>query len=73
MYELKVEKDMRLHPYPEVWQYRDWIAHLKQELAQMVAPYGREVMQWLSAVFQLEDASNPVPDEFYSTPENFPN
>ena len=54
---------MHLRPWPQVWEYRDWIAHLKTELARMVAPYGRQVMKWLADVFQLEDSAIPVPDE----------
>ena len=54
---------MQVRPWPEPWQYRDWVSHLKQELARLVAPYGKEVMIWLSGVFRLEDDDNPVPDD----------
>ena len=38
----------------------------------MVAPYGREVMRWLSGVFRLEDSDDPVSDEALQNSGEFP-
>ena len=41
IYELKMERNIQLRPWPNPWEWQDWLDHLKQELARMVAPYNR--------------------------------
>ena len=69
---MKMEKNMSIRPWPEPWQYRGWVSNLKTELARLVAPYGKEVMQWLSGVFRLEGDADPVPDEALQNSGEFP-
>ena len=62
MYELKMERNLGVRPWPEPWQYKEWVSNLKTEFARVVAPFGKEVMRWLAGVFQLEGHEHPVPD-----------
>ena len=72
MCELKMERNLSIRPWPEPWQYKDWVANLKIELIRVVAPFGGEVMRWLAVVFQLEDHEQPVPDHLLQDPDVFP-
>ena len=67
-----MEKNISVRPWPEPWQYRGWVSSLKTELARLVAPYGKEAMQWLSGVFRLDGDANSVPDEALQHSEEFP-
>ena len=54
--------NLALKPWPQPYEWQDWLAHLKTDLARMVAPWGKQCMLWLSKTFMLEDSANPVPD-----------
>ena len=44
----KLGNSLNIQPFPEPWQWSQWLVDLNTELRRVVAPHGQRVVEWLA-------------------------